>query len=252
MLVLRPYSLPINPGKRQIDNLLGEKGFLLGTEHWKSDGGRDITLKRWVQEKPQYEELPFGAFAILRVFIHYVNEDPVSDFNIRLGTTNVRWEPHRLSRIVTLWAPLSTNTRTRFLLSVGNIEESDVGLLLAELIPGAQPDQIKGAVFDFQEVRRKNPKGWMHGCENRPGTIQKGTLYGDFTFSTHSELDGFMDSAAGTKSNQEGITLNGSQKIRVLKLGKFQLMGIAAKDFFNAAKRSDVMERCFNVAQRLL
>jgi hypothetical protein len=92
----------------------------------------------------------------------------------------------------------------------------------------------------------------MHGCENRPGIIQRGTLYGDFVFTDQTELNDFYERPGTTTSNQEGITLDGNRKVRVLKLGKFQLMGIPKDAFFDEAKRPDVMKECFNVAKRLL
>jgi hypothetical protein len=253
MLVLRPYSLPINPNWKRISEVLGARGLLLGKEQWEGDDGRKITLKRWVQEAPMSEAVKtLGEFAILRAFIQYINEDPTSDFTESTGKTNVQWTVHRLSRIVTLWIPLSSNKKIRFLLSVGNIDEGDVKRLMMKLIPEAQETQIAGQEFEFPKVRDNNPRGWMHGCENRPGTIQRGTLYGDFDFTTKTELNGFFDSPAGTTSNQEGIILDGNRKVRVLKLGKFQLMGIPKGAFFDDVKRSDVMKECFDVASLLL
>lgn len=253
MLVLRPYSLPINPSKKRITEVLGTRGFLLGSKPWKGDDGREISLKRWVEEGPQFQTLKRGGeFAILRVFIQYMITDPESDFNERSGKTTVKWEAHRRSRVVTLWIPLSTNTSTDLLLSVGDIDEGDVTTLIMRLIPEASPDKIQGRVFDLGKVREENPHGWMLGCENRPNVIQRGTLYGDFTFSQHTELDQFLDSPNGTQSNQEGITIAGGRKVRVLKFGKFQLMGIQKEHFFDDTKRADVMRECFEVARSLL
>lgn len=252
MLVLRPYSLPINPDWKRISEVLGVKGFLLGTERVPVNDGRERVLKRWVEEKPPRVSVStLGDFAVLRAFAHYINEDPISDFNERTGKTDVKWEVHRLSRVVTLWIPLSGN-KIRFLLSVGSLEEPDVKRLMMELIPGATDDQIISQEFDFPKVRETNPRGWMHGCENRPGIIQRGTLYGDFVFTDKTELNDFYERPGTTKSNQEGITLDGNRKVRVLKLGKFQLMGIPKDAFFDEVKRPDVMQECFGVAKRLL
>lgn len=252
MLVLRPYSLPVNPNWNRLTEVLGTKGFLLGTEQVPVSDGRQQVLKRWVEEKPSRVAVStLGHFAVLRAFAHYINEDPTSDFNERTGKTDAKWEAHRLSRVVTLWIPLS-GTKIRFLLSVGSLEEADVKRLMLKLIPAATEEQIISQEFDFQKVRETNPRGWMHGCENRPGIIERGTLYGDFVFTDQTELNQFYERPGTTMSNQEGITLDGNRKVRVLKLGKFQLMGIPKGAFFDEVKRSDVMQECFEVAKRLL
>src|SRR5688572_26335553 len=132
MLVLRPYSLPINTDWKRINEVFGTKGFLLGTERVPVNGGRDQVLKRWIEEKPSRVTVSaLGDFAVLRAFAHYINEDPTSDFNERTGKTDVKWEVHRLSRVVTLWIPLS-GSKVRFVLSVGSLEEADVKRLMVE------------------------------------------------------------------------------------------------------------------------
>lgn len=252
MLVLRPYSLPINPTWKRVNLVLGKQGFLLGSELAPVNGGPQQVLKRWVEENPARVAVStFGDFAVLRAFAHYINLDPISDFNERTRQTIARWESHRLSRVVTLWIPLSGN-KLDFMLSVGSLEEKDVQSLMVELIPGATDKQILSQEFDFPKVRQINPRGWMHGCENRPGVIQRGTLYGDFVFTDKTELNDFYDKPGTTTSNQEGITMEGNRKVRVLKLGKFQLMGIAKEAFTDEELRPDVMKKCFEVATWLL
>lgn len=255
MLVLRPYSIPMNPSKEQIKKVLSSRGILIGAEDKKLDDRGIITLKRWAREEPEFETIEAKQeFTIIRVFTHYIEDHPNTDFNRKTGKTKENWEPHRLSRIITLWVPLKNN-RYRFLLSVGNIKEEDVKTLLTKLLPGINSNDIRGEEFDLEKVRKQNNEGWLHGCRNRPGIIQGGTLYGDFDFEDPGELIEFYDEPDGTKSNQEGIFLRkkkGQRKVRVLKSGKFQLMGIQKEKFYRGAERAEIMKECFKSASKLL
>lgn len=255
MLVLRPYSIPINPSRKQITKVLSSRGFLIGAEDKKFDDRGIITLMRWAREEPEFETVETKQeFTIIRVFTHYIENHPDTNFNEKTGKTKENFEPRRLSRIVTLWIPLKNN-RYCFLLSVGNIKEEDVKTLLTKLLPDINSNDIKGEEFDFDKVRKQNKEGWLHGCQNRPKIIQKGTLYGDFDFKDPGELGEFYDEPDGTESNQEGIflpTKKGRRKIRVLKSGKFQLMGIQKEKFYGGSERAEIMKECFKCASILL
>lgn len=257
MLTLRPYSIPINPSKKQVIRILGVHGFLLGSKERELDDGRIVTLKRWAREEPEFENIGGKQkFAIIRVFIHYIVDHPDTDLIKKTGKTKENWQLRRLSRIVTLWIPLQNNVYN-FLLSVGNIDEEDVKILLNKLLPDINTDQIKAEEFDLKKVRKQNKEGWLHGCQERPRTIERGTFYGDFDFEEPGELGEFIDKPPGTKSNQEGIFLSkrrGRWKVRVLNSGKFQLMGIQIKNekFSGGHERAEIMKECFRSATKLL
>jgi hypothetical protein len=257
MLVLCPYRIPIKPTKKRVNAELSQHGLLLQSERREQEEGRPFVLKTWAEESPEFEAIPGeGEIAVIRVFIHYIEHDPEADFNEKTGETRIRWEPHRLSRVTTVWIPLSPNSPYDFLLSAGHIGEENVKSLLMRLLPAAEPQSIGGYEYDFPRVRANNPHGWMHGCENRPKTIQRGVLYGDFDFSTPSEVDDFVDQRDGTRSNQEGVVLASDlkkmRKVRVLRHGKFQLMGVPKDDFYGPPNRRAIMAECFHTAQVLL
>ena len=257
MLVLRPYSIPINPSRKRVIRILGDHGLLIGAKDRKLDDGKIVTLKRWAREEPEFEIIrEKQEFAIIRVFIHYIEDHPDTDLNTKTRKTEENWQPRRLSRIVTLWIPLQNNVYN-FLLSVGNIDEEDVKILLNKLLPDINTDEIKAEEFDLKKVRKQNKEGWLHGCQERPRTIERGTFYGDFDFEEPGELGEFIDKHPGTKSNQEGIFLSkrkGRWKVRVLNSGKFQLMGIQIqnKKFYRGPERAEIMKECFRSATKLL
>ena len=257
MLTLRPYYIPINPSRNQVITILGDRGFLIGSKERQLDDGKIVTLKRWAREEPEFEIIADKQeFAIIRVFIHYIVDHPDTDLIIKTGKTKENWQPRRLSRIITLWIPLKNNVYD-FLLSVGNIDVEDVKILLKELLPAINPDKIKGEEFDLEKVRKQNKEGWLHGCQKRPRLIQSGIFYGDFDFKKPGELRKYYDKPDGTESNQEGIFLSkkkGRRKVRVLKSGKFQLMGLQIKNekFYRGPERAEIMKECFISATKLL
>jgi hypothetical protein len=262
MLALRPYKIPIKPTKKDIMDLLGDFAFLIGSEDVQLQSGEIANLKRWAEEEPEFVTVnERGEFVVVKIFIQYLEKNPETEFDMRTKKTIERLKYHILCRIVTLWIPLFGKNSYEFLISVGNIKEKDVMTLLGELLPpNVDTENINANEFDFQRIRGSYIDGWMHGCMNRPNVIQRGILYGDFKFSNPTELDMFMDNPDGTRSNQEGIIMhlnNGNReitkrKVRVLRFGKFQVMGINRDDYFEKNKRINVIEECFEIAQRLL
>lgn len=266
MLVLCPYFIPFRPTKKDVRNLLDGRGFFIGEVETELRNGRSIPLMRWAEENPEFKTYESGGeskdFAIIRIFIQYIENNPKTTFNKLERRTQIEWVQERLSRIVTLWIPLQSND-SHFLLSVGNIDENDVKVLMKQLLGNRlNEDDIFHRIFSFGRIREEFSRGWMHGFEMRPKVIERGTLYGEFHFDEVTELDDFEEGPDGTTSKQEGVIIEPStsdrtRKVRVLRDGKFQIMGIPKDNFFPPSnnrvdKRAAVMNECFEVANQLL
>lgn len=260
MYVLCPYKIVQKPTIENVKNLLGEYGYLIGEKEIEREDKPTIILKRWAEENPGFEIISKSdrqiTIAIIRIYIQYIERNPKTEFDKKSKRTEKVWEEEKLSRIFTLWIPLGIGDYN-FMLSIGKIEEEDVQKLISKIL-GTQEDVqvVSYEEFDFKKVRSEFPNGWMHGCDKRPGTIESGTLYGDFNFEEVTELSDFMRED-GTETKQEGIILTTSlgqrvRKIRVLREGKFQIMGIPKEQFVNQNYRGNVMKECFEIASELL
>lgn len=256
MYTLSPYIIPFNPEKNKVENLLQDRGLLIDEREEKYEDERLFSLKIWVMESPEFEIISRDMeFTILKVFIHYIEKNPKTDFIKARGITKIFWEFERLSRIVTLWIPLSHENEFKFLLSVGSLRDDYVKTILKEIDSNIDESLIEKKTFDFEEIRQNYSEGWMHSCDNRPKTIRRGVLYGDFNFQEKSELDDFLDKPDGTISKQEGVFLHTNdtkRKVRILREGKFQILGIPKEIFFEKGRREEVMKECFEIARELL
>jgi hypothetical protein len=173
MLALRPYSIPGQAYAQGCNCTVGTARASLGKGTVEGRIWQTVSAQEKGRGKsPTLRRCRLGNFAVPRVFIKYISADASSDFNERADTAGALWSRHRLSRIGILWIPLSTNQQYRCLLSVGTLYEQDIAFLMSKLNPGpgANYNNVRGGVSTFPQCA--SSQGWMHGCENKPGTSQ--------------------------------------------------------------------------------